>query len=90
MMGRFLTGGSTATAELALTCLVQSTVLLGLGLFAGRLVRRSGPAVLSTLYRTTLVAVLFCPGVSMLLTAVGFNGLMIRLPSLTTTDEAVA
>jgi len=79
---------SMTAAEFALTCLIQSTVLLVLGLIVGRLVRRSGPAVQSALYRTTLGAVLLCPCVSMLLTAVGFNGLMIRLPSLTTTAAA--
>jgi beta-lactamase regulating signal transducer with metallopeptidase domain/protocatechuate 3,4-dioxygenase beta subunit len=67
-------------AGLALTWLVQSTALLVVGLLAGRLVRRSGPAVQSAVYRTTLTAVLVCPIASVLSTAMGFDGLNLRLP----------
>ena len=49
---------TTLLVGIALTWLAQSTVLLVIGLLAGRLVRKSGPAVQSAVYRTTLAAVL--------------------------------
>ena len=64
-----------------LTWLVQSSVLLTLGLLAGWLLRRSGPAIQSCVYRTTLVAVLICPFASAALSAAGFDALSLRLPS---------
>ncbi len=67
-----------------LTWLVQSSVLLMLGLLAGRLLRRSGPAMQSCVYRTTLAAVLICPLASAALSAVGFDALSLRLPSSAT------
>ncbi|WP_165226824.1 M56 family metallopeptidase [Aquisphaera insulae] len=69
----------TALAGPALTWLLQSTVLLAVGLAAGRLLRRCGPAVQSAVYRTTLAAVLVCPLASALLAAAGYEGLTIRL-----------
>ncbi|MEJ7637908.1 MAG: hypothetical protein WKF75_07990 [Singulisphaera sp.] len=72
---------ATALAGFGLTWLAQSSVLLVLGLLAGRVLRRSGPAVQSGVYRTTLAAVLVCPVVSALLGAAGFDGLTLRLPS---------
>jgi beta-lactamase regulating signal transducer with metallopeptidase domain len=62
-----------------LSWLVQSSVLLTLGLVAGRLLRRSGPAVQSGVYRTTLAAVLVCPFASAALNAAGFDGFSLRL-----------
>jgi len=76
------------TADFALTWLIQSTVLLALGLLAGRLLKRTGPAVQSAWYRTTLVAVLLCPCASMLLAAIGFTGLMVHLPGKIAADGA--
>ncbi len=68
-------------AGFGLTWLVQSSVLLALGLAAGRVLRRSGPAVQSGVYRTTLLAVVVCPFASAVLGAAGFDGLSLRLPS---------
>jgi hypothetical protein len=68
-------------AGLGLTWLIQSTVLLALGLLAGQLLRRSGPAVLSGIYRTTLAAILICPVASAGLMGAGFDGLSLRLQS---------
>ena len=78
---------TTALAGVGLTWLVQSTVLLALGLLAGRLLKRVGAAVQSGVYRTTLAAVLVCPFASAILTAAGYDGLTFRLPT-PTTDEA--
>src|SRR5438128_561484 len=79
MTGRLLMAGWIAPIGVVLTWLIQSTVLLGVGLLAGRSVRRWGPAVQSALHRTTLVAVLLCPIASMALASMGFSGLVIRL-----------
>jgi hypothetical protein len=65
----------TMAAGFGLTWMVQSSSLLVLGLLGGRIVRRSGPAVQSGIYRATLAAVLACPIVSALLGAAGVNGL---------------
>jgi beta-lactamase regulating signal transducer with metallopeptidase domain len=73
--------GTTALAGPVLTWLFQSSALLAFGLLAGRLLKRTGPAVQSGIYRTTLVAVLVCPLASALLSAAGYDGLTLRLPA---------
>ncbi len=80
MIGRMLTVGAVAPIDYVLTWLIQSTVLLVLGLLAGRSLRHWGPAVQSAWYRTTLVAVLLCPIASTVMAAMGFHGLLIRFP----------
>ena len=78
-----LTGLAALARELSgfgLTWMVQSSVLLTLGIVAGRLLRRSGPAVQSGVYRTTLAAVLVCPFASAALGIAGFDGFSLRLP----------
>lgn len=70
---------STSLAERALSWLVQSSFLLAGGLLAGGLLRKAGSAVESAVYRTTLVAVLLCPFVSVVLGAVGLEHFRIRL-----------
>jgi beta-lactamase regulating signal transducer with metallopeptidase domain len=70
---------SLVRTDLALTWLVQSTLLLGVGLLAGRLLRTRGPAFLSIVYRTILVAVLLCPLASMALAGMGLPGFAILL-----------
>src|SRR4051812_27736581 len=76
-------GVATLTSALAwsgLTWAIQSSALLALGLLAGRLLRRTGPAVQSGVYRPTLVAVLVCPFASTLLASMGYEGPDLRLP----------
>jgi hypothetical protein len=80
-MGYSLAQTMWALAGFGLTWLAQSTVLLILGLAAGRLLKSSGPAVQSAVYRTALVAVLVCPVVSALLAGMGYEGLTLRLSS---------
>ena len=80
----------TSLAGLGLTWLVQSTVLLTVGLLAGRLLKRAGAAIQSGVYRTTLTAVLVCPFASAFLTAAGYDGLMFRLPNQTMGEVATA
>lgn len=68
-------------ASFAIGWLVQSTVLLSVGLLVGRLRKHSGPAAQSVVYRTTLVAVLFCPAASALVGRWGHDRLALRLPN---------
>ena len=89
MTWQFLAAGSLISAGLALTWLIQSTVLLALGLLAGRLLRRRGPAVQSALYRTTLGAVILCPAASVFMAAMGINGLLFRMPASPYVDRNV-
>jgi beta-lactamase regulating signal transducer with metallopeptidase domain/protocatechuate 3,4-dioxygenase beta subunit len=80
MTWQFLTAGSLIPASHVLTWLIQSTVLLAVGLLAGHLLRKRGPAVQSALYRTTLGAVILCPVASVSMAALGFGVLLIQLP----------
>ncbi len=71
---------SEATAQVAtfgLNWLVQSSLLLALGLLIGWRVRHLGSAIQSAVYRTTLVAVLVCPLIAWALAAGGVPGLTI-------------
>ena len=87
MTSKLLTAGSVAPIDQVLTWLIQSTVLLTVGLLAGRFLKGRGPAVQSALYRTILVAVLVCPIASMAIAAMGFPGLVIRVPSMAADDK---
>ena len=77
---KLLTAGSGALIDQVLTWLIQSTVLLTVGLLAGRFLKGRGPAVRSAVYRMILVAVLACPIASMAIAAIGFPGL-VQVPS---------
>jgi beta-lactamase regulating signal transducer with metallopeptidase domain/protocatechuate 3,4-dioxygenase beta subunit len=90
-MGNGLAEMTRDVCGVGLTWLAQSSVLLALGLLAGRLLRRFGPAVQSGVYRTTLAAVLICPFASLFLGAAGFDGLSLRLatPATPRTPELV-
>ena len=66
-------------SEMALNGLLQSSVLLALGLLAGRLLRPAGAAVQSVIYRVSLAAVLASPLVSAAVLATGVEGLRIHL-----------
>ena len=87
MTSKLLAAGSVAPIDQVLTWLIQSTVLLTIGLLAGRFLKGRGPAVQSALYRTILVAVLACPIASMTIAAMGFPGLVIRVPGVAADDR---
>src|SRR5580693_8178733 len=87
MTSKLLTAGSVAPIDEVLTWLIQSTVLLTVGLLAGRFLKGRGPAVQSALYRTILVAVLVCPIASTAIAAMGFPGLVIRIPGVAADDK---
>lgn len=80
MTSKLLAAGSVAPIDEILTWLIQSTLLLTAGLLAGQFLKGRGPAVQSALYRTVLAAVLVCPFASMAIAALGFPGLVVRLP----------
>src|SRR4051794_14591926 len=82
-----LTSVAAALAGCGLTMLLQSTVLLIVGLTVGRMAQRCGPAVQSGIYRTTLIGVLICPLVSSLLSVAGLEGLTIRMAATATESE---
>lgn len=70
---------SSAAVHFGTDWLLQSTLLIALGLLAARLFRPKGAAVQSLVYRMTLAAVLACPAVSLLLGAAGIRGLNVNL-----------
>jgi hypothetical protein len=59
---------------------LQTTLVIGGGLFAEWLCRRRGAAVQSSILRVTLVAALLCPGASWLLNAAGVPGFRVSVP----------
>ncbi len=87
MTWKLLTTSFVAPIDAALTWAIQSTVLLTVGLLAGRSLKGRGPAVQSALYRTVLVAVLVCPIASMAIAAMGFPGLVIRVPGIAADEK---
>ena len=62
--------------------LVQSAVVIAVGLLAGRMLRLRGAAVQSAVYRTTLVVAIACPLVTWLLSAAGISFGTLSLPAI--------
>ena len=60
--------------------LLQSTLLILAGIVVAQLLKSRGSAVQSVVYRTTLVAVVACPIVTMLLAANGVTGWSVTMP----------
>jgi len=81
---------SFGALELALALLVQSSVLIAIGLLAARVFKRKGSAMASAIYRTTLVAVLACPAVSLLFLAAGVPGIALPMLELGTPATEIA
>ncbi len=73
--------GAANLAQFGANWLVQSSLLLVVGLCVGRLLRGRGSAVQSTIYRTALVAVLACPLVTWMLAMAGIPGSFLNLPA---------
>jgi|GEM_PF-2271522 len=67
--------------EFALTWLVQSTLLIGSGLFLAWVLCRFGAAAQSIVYRGTLAAVVLCPIFSWFLSTAGINGYAFTTPA---------
>lgn len=60
--------------------LVQSTILILIGLCFAYVYRKRGVVVQSLILRSFLVAVLICPFVSILISFAGFNGIIFDIP----------
>src|SRR5947199_10667526 len=75
-----LLGWGEGAAGVAAALLVQSTVLLVLGLAAARLARRGGPPVESLVLRATLAALFLTPLASLGLRRAGVPGFSVSLP----------
>lgn len=71
---------SLVAATLAVNLLLQTTLVLGLGLMAARRLRSRGAALQSCVLRSTVAAVLICPFASLILYAAGVPGFRIELP----------
>src|SRR6266567_2877530 len=71
----------TALAAFGLSWLVQSSLLLAIGLLVARILKRSGPAIQSGVYRTALAAVLVCPIAAAIFTSAGVGGFSWRWQS---------
>ena len=88
---RFFTfSGLFGSLAFAVHWLLQSTLLLGVGLVIGRLLKNRGSAVQSAVYRTTLVAMLLCPLATWGLSQAGLSGWSltdVEEPSKTTVAE---
>lgn len=69
-----------AAMTFAANWLLQSTLLISVGLLAARMFRRRGSAFQSVVYRTTLFAVLLGPMVSLAMAFGGFDGWSVKLP----------
>lgn len=68
--------------------LLQSTLLITVGLAVGWLARRRGSAVQSAVYRTTLAGVLVCPLATWLLALSGASGWSLAMPAAWTYELA--
>ena len=66
--------------EFALNWLLQSSLLIGVGLATGRLLRHRGSAVQSVVYRTTLAGIFLCPLATWGLSQAGVSGWSFELP----------
>jgi beta-lactamase regulating signal transducer with metallopeptidase domain len=75
-----LVDGATGTLEFAVNWLLQSSLLIAVGLVIARLLRQRGSAVQSVVYRTTMAAVLICPLATWGLSQAGVSGWSVQLP----------
>ncbi len=76
-----LVNAASGVVEFALNWLLQSTLLIAVGLLIGGLLRRHGSAVQSVVYRTTLAAVLICPLATWGLSQAGVSGWSVKTPA---------
>ena len=72
--------GSAVLVQFAVNWLLQSALLIAIGLVTARLVASRGSAAQSAVYRTTLAAVLVCPLASFLLSLSGASGWSLAMP----------
>lgn len=75
----WLIAASHSTSQLMIVLLVQTSLLILLGLAATRIFQSKGPALQSYLLRMTVVTVLLCPLVSLTMSEAGVQGKMLNL-----------
>ncbi len=75
-----LVDAASTFVEFAVNGLLQSTLLIAVGLTIARLLRHRGSAVQSVVYRTTLAAVLICPLATWGLSQAGVSGWSLEMP----------
>ena len=71
---------SNLAVTLGVNLLVQSTILIAIGLIVAWLLRSKGAPLRSAILRMTLTAVVLCPVASLGLSAMGVRGFALRLP----------
>ena len=85
----FFIDAASGSLGFATNWLLQSTILISIGLFVGWMLKSRGSAVQSVVYRTTLLAIFACPLATLALSASGFTGWSIDMPVAWETREAV-
>ncbi len=81
--------GARLATGLAINWLIQSTLLIAVGLAVGYWLRDRGSAVQSAIYRTTLVAVLACPFATWGLSRLGVSGWSLGMPLAYSVQEPI-
>lgn len=76
----FFIDAASSSIGFAANWLLQSTILISIGLLVGWMLRSRGSAVQSLVYRTTLAAVLACPLATIALSVAGFSGWSVSMP----------
>jgi hypothetical protein len=79
-----------SAVEFATNWLLQSTLLILLGLTTGRLLAHYGSAAQSLVYRTTLIAVLLCPAATWLLALTNLTDWSITMPTAWTYERVAS
>ncbi len=86
-MSEWFAGISFGGVQFGVGLFLQSAVLIGIGLLSGWLLRSKGAAIQSSVYRTTLAAVILCPFASLLLDRVGVQGFGVELSGVASQVE---
>jgi beta-lactamase regulating signal transducer with metallopeptidase domain len=73
---------AAAATSLAVLWLAHSTIVISVGLLAGRLLRGRGPALQSAIYRIALAGTLACPAVAAVWAHAGLSFAPFRLPGI--------
>ena len=76
----FINDWSLTVLSVLLHWVLQSSLLILIGLLAARLLRKRGAAIQSAIYRTTLIAALICPLATWGLSQTEFSGWAFRFP----------
>ena len=78
---------SLIVSDFVLHWVIQSSLLILVGLVAARLLRKRGAAFQSAIYRTTLMAACVCPFATWSLSQTEFSGWAFRFPDAWKTEQ---